>query len=65
MPVIDAPPTLESILNEDETASVLEEDVISIPSSVQMFKDSQSLDTSSLSSQDSSVLAEKPGRRER
>ncbi|XP_053385366.1 vacuolar protein sorting-associated protein 8 homolog [Mercenaria mercenaria] len=65
LPIIDAPPTLESILNEDETTSVLEEDDISIPSSIQMFKDSQSQDTSSLSSQDSSALAEKPSRKDR
>ncbi|XP_052234778.1 vacuolar protein sorting-associated protein 8 homolog isoform X2 [Dreissena polymorpha] len=61
LPVISAPPTLESILNEDETASILEEDVISIPSVVQNFKDSQSQDTSSLSSQDSS-LTDRPAR---
>ncbi|KAL4217419.1 Vacuolar protein sorting-associated protein 8 [Mactra antiquata] len=65
LPVIDAPPTLESILNEDEESSILEEDVISIPSSIQVFKDSQSQETSSISSHDSSLLAEKPIRKER
>ncbi|XP_052813444.1 vacuolar protein sorting-associated protein 8 homolog isoform X3 [Mya arenaria] len=62
LPEVDNPPTLESILNEEETASVLEEDEISIPSTVQAFKDSQSQDTSSLSSHDSS-LTDKPTRR--
>ena len=64
LPELDAPPTLESILNDDETMSVLEEEEIAIPSAVQAFKDSQSLDTSSLSSQDSS-LTDKPLKKER
>lgn len=64
LPELDVPPTLESILNDDETTSVLEEDEIPIPSAVQAFKDSQSQDTSSLSSQDSS-LTDKPARKEK
>ena len=43
---------------------MLEEDDVSIPSSIQPFKDTQSMDTSSLSSVDS-LLTEKPKRKER
>ena len=43
---------------------MLEEDDVSIPSSIQPFKDTQSMDTSSLSSVDS-ILTEKPKRKER
>ena len=43
---------------------MLEEDDVSIPSSIQPFKDTQSQDTSSLSSVDS-LLTEKPKRKER
>lgn len=64
LPEIEAPQSLESILNEDETASVLEEEEIPIPSALQAFKDSQSMDTSSMSSQDSS-LTDKPAKKER
>ncbi|XP_063412679.1 vacuolar protein sorting-associated protein 8 homolog [Mytilus trossulus] len=56
-------PTLESILNEqEEDESLLEEDDVSVPSSVQLFKDAG--DTSSLSSQDS-LLSDRPRKREK
>ncbi|CAC5412316.1 VPS8 [Mytilus coruscus] len=56
-------PTLESILNEqEEDESILEEDDVSVPSSVQLFKDAG--DTSSLSSQDS-LLSDRPRKQEK
>ncbi|KAL3853951.1 hypothetical protein ACJMK2_013245 [Sinanodonta woodiana] len=51
LPTVENPPTLESILNEPDEESIFEDDDISIPSSAQLLKDS--IDTSSLSSQDS------------
>ncbi|XP_069107470.1 vacuolar protein sorting-associated protein 8 homolog isoform X1 [Argopecten irradians] len=56
-------PTLESILNEpDDQESVLDEDEVSMPSSLQLFRESG--DTSSLSSQDS-MLSDRPRKREK
>ncbi|KAL5005898.1 hypothetical protein ScPMuIL_017056 [Solemya velum] len=51
LPIVDKPPTLESILKEDEMMVEEEDDNISVPSTLQLFRDSA--DTSSLSSQDS------------